>query len=90
MPAPKHRSTSIRRVQRRVPGGRTVQHYRREKPKQAHCEKCRKPLAGVPRERPYRMRTMAKTKKRPSRPFGGTLCSSCMRKEILTRTRTTQ
>lgn len=87
MPAPKHRSTSVRRVQRRVPGGRTVQHYRRQKPKGAHCATCGKPLAGVPRERPYKMRTMAKTKKRPSRPFGGTLCSSCTRKEMKARAR---
>ena len=90
MPAPKHRSTSVRRVQRRVPGGRTVQHYRRQKPKKAHCAECGKPLAGVPRERPHKIRTMAKTKKRPSRPFGGTLCSGCMRKEMKARARAEQ
>ncbi len=87
MPARKHRSTSVRRVQRRVPGGRIVQHYCRQKPKQAHCAGCGKPLAGVPRERPYRIRTMAKTKKRPSRPFGGTLCSRCTRNEMKARAR---
>ena len=41
--------------------------------------KCKAILKGVPRERPYKMRTMAKTKKRPERPYGGVLCSKCMR-----------
>ena len=83
MPTPKQRSRSLRRVQRRVPGGRTVLHYRRKKPSKARCGSCGTALMGVPRELPYKMRTMAKTKKRPERPYGGVLCSSCTRIKLV-------
>jgi len=79
------KSRSLRQISRKVPGGRTVIHYKYKKPKKAHCAKCKVQLAGVPRERPHKMKNMAKTKKRPQRPFGGVLCSKCMRKEIIAR-----
>ena len=79
MPEGKHRSRTYRRVYVKLPGGKTAMHYRRRKPGKAVCSRCEKVLAGVPRERPYIMRKMAKTAKRPSRPYGGVLCSSCMR-----------
>ena len=87
MPAPRLRSRSLRRLYRRVPGGRTNIHYKRKKPKSAKCANCGAVLKGVPRELPYKMRGMAKTKKRPERPFGGVLCSRCMRLEIIKRVR---
>ena len=79
MPAPSKRSRSFRKVHRRVPGGRTSLHYERKKPGKAKCGRCKAVLKGVPRERPYKMMRMAKTKKRPERPYGGVLCSKCMR-----------
>ncbi|MBL7055182.1 50S ribosomal protein L34e [Candidatus Woesearchaeota archaeon] len=79
MPAPNKRSRTFRRVYRKVPGGKTVLHYKKRKPSKAKCGKCKAILKGVPRERPYKMRTMAKTKKRPERPYGGALCSKCTR-----------
>ena len=87
MPAPRLRSTSVRKVHVKTPGGRTTLHYRRKKPSKAICSSCKKELAGVPRERPHKMRTMAKTKKRPERPYGGTLCSKCTRREITSKAR---
>ncbi|MBS3170693.1 50S ribosomal protein L34e, partial [Candidatus Woesearchaeota archaeon] len=45
--------------------------------------KCRKELHGVPRAFPVERRNMPKTKKRPERPYGGVLCSKCMRETIL-------
>lgn len=78
----KRKSRSLRRVFKRTPGGRTVVHYKPRKPGKAHCAKCGAVLKGVLRERPHKMRTMPKTKKRPSRPYGGVLCSRCMRQEI--------
>lgn len=87
MPAPRQRSRSLRRVYRKTPGGRTVVHYRRMKPSKAKCSKCGKLLKGVPRERPYKMRKMTKTKKRPERPYGGVLCSRCMRKLMIEKAR---
>lgn len=82
MPAGRHKSRSMRRVYTKLPGSKVVIHYKKRKPSKAVCSECGTALSGVPRERPYKMQTMAKTKKRPSRPYGGVLCSKCMRAKI--------
>jgi len=82
MPEGRFKSRSMKRVFRKVPGGRTVLHYKRKKPKKAHCAGCGGLLSGVPRENSITMKNMPKTKKRPERPFGGVLCSRCMRTEF--------
>ena len=87
MPAPRLRSRSLRKVFRKVSGGRVSLHYKKKKPKAARCGNCGALLKGTPRELPFKMRSMAKTKKRPERPFGGVLCSKCMRKEIINKVR---
>ena len=73
------RSRSLRKIKVRTPGSRVAIHYRPRKPKIAHCSKCGAILKGVPRERPTKMANLAKTKKRPERPFAGTLCSNCVK-----------
>jgi len=78
---------SFRLVYRKAPGGRTFIHYKKRKPGKAHCAECGGLLSGVVRERPYKIRKMGKTKKRPERPFGGQLCSRCMRKKIIEEVR---
>ena len=87
MPKPSLRSRSLRRVFRKVPGNRVSLHYKKKKPKSARCGSCGAVLKGVPRVLPFRMRSMAKTKKRPERPFGGVLCSRCMRQQIVNKIR---
>jgi len=87
MPAPRQRNRSLRKVKVRVPGGRNTTHYRKRKPAKAVCSACGKILKGVPRERPYKMRKMGKTEKRPERPFGGNLCSECSRKRMIEKAR---
>ncbi len=87
MPEPYKRSRSLRRLQIKVPGGRTVVHYRERKPGKAKCGKCGAVLKGVPRERIFKMRKFPKTKKRPERPYGGNLCSKCMRSLIVEKAR---
>ena len=82
MPAPRHRSRTYRRVFKKVASRVSLQ-YQRRKPKQAKCGKCGSALHGIPRELPYRMATMPKTKKRPERPHGGKLCSKCTRSLII-------
>ena len=76
------KSRTMSRTKVRRPGGSTVTHYNKKKPSKAKCAACGKLLSGVPRERPYKMMTMAKTAKRPERPYGGVLCSPCTRKLI--------
>jgi len=87
MPAPRLRSRSLRKVHRKVPGGRTSLHHKRKKPKAPRCGNCGAVLKGIPREFPFRARKMAKTMKRPERPYGGVLCSRCMRQEMVNRFR---
>lgn len=83
MPAPRYRSRSLRRIYRKTPGGRTVLRYEKRKPSKAQCGGCGAVLKGMLRERPYKMRKTVKTKKRPERPYGGVLCSKCLRRKII-------
>lgn len=76
------RSRTFRRVSVKVPGGKTLLHHLYRKPKGASCAACGKNLHGIPRKRPTEMHNLAKTEKRPERPYGGMLCSSCMREQI--------
>jgi large subunit ribosomal protein L34e len=76
------KSRTFKRVQKVTPGGKTVQHYERRKPSKAICAECGRVLAGVPRELPTKMQNMPKTTKRPERPFGGVLCTKCMREHM--------
>lgn len=82
MPAPRFRSRTFRRVFVKTPGGVTKLQYRKRKPKKAHCASCGLVLSGVPRERPYKMQKLGKTKKRPERKFGGVLCPRCSRQKL--------
>ncbi len=80
MVKPALRSRSLARKYRRTPGGRTVVHYERRKPSQAKCMICHKPLGGVPRLRPVKLRKLPRSSKRPERPYGGVICPRCLRK----------
>jgi len=81
-----HRSRSWRRKYVRTPGGRTVIHFERKKPKVAHCAMCGRPLNGVPKGRSSELRKLPKTKKRPERPMSN-LCPSCMRRVMKAQAR---
>jgi large subunit ribosomal protein L34e len=87
MPKPNQRTGSFRKVFVKTPGGTTKLHYKKRNPSKAICGECGKNLAGVPSERPSKMRTMAKSAKRPERPYGGNLCSSCTRKVLTQKAR---
>ena len=62
--------------------GANVLRYKKKKPSKHVCAECGKVLHGVPRGRPYEIAKLSKTAKRPNRPFGGYLCSSCARKHF--------
>ena len=87
MPRPSHRSRSMVRKPVRTPNGTRKTHYIKRKPQKAKCAGCGSVLSGVPRERPYKMRTMPKSSKRPERPYGGKLCSRCTRSKIIEKAR---
>jgi len=87
MVRPSLRSRSLKRVAKKTPGGRLRIHYRPKRHGLARCAECKKPLPGVPTGPVSRIRKFTHSKRTVSRPFGGNLCSSCMRKEIKRRAR---
>lgn len=87
MPAGKHKSRSLRRVFKKTPGGKTVLHYIKRNVSKAHCGSCGRVLAGVARGRPAIVRNIPKTQKRPERPFGGVLCTTCSRRVAIEEAR---
>jgi len=82
----KYKSRRLRRVHVRTPGGRTVIHYRERKAGAAHCASCGKQLSGTLRVQ-NKTRKISKTSRRPSRPYGGVLCSNCTRELLKSRVR---
>jgi large subunit ribosomal protein L34e len=78
----KLKSRTLARKKVKTPAARIVTHYSQRKPKQAHCGDCGGKLKGVPRATPEQMKKLSKTERRPERPFGGVLCSSCTRNKI--------
>ena len=87
MPAGRFKSGRFRKIFVRTPGSKVKIHYRERKPKRAHCGNCGVQLAGVPRERPAIFKKFPKSSRRPERPYGGVLCSACMRLSIQNKVR---
>ncbi len=81
------KSRTQKRIFKKTPGGRTVVHYRKSRPSRPKCGECGAILHGVPAKRKNGLSKMSKTQKRPSRPYGGVLCSKCMRKRIVEEAR---
>ncbi|HLD33583.1 MAG TPA: 50S ribosomal protein L34e [Candidatus Nanoarchaeia archaeon] len=81
------RSRTLKRISVKTPGGKTVVHFRKPKPGKAHCASCKRVLEGVPRVRAAEMMKLAKTERRPERPYAGMLCSTCMRRTMVARAR---
>lgn len=72
------KSRTFRRIHKKTANGSKIV-YEPRKPSKAVCGNCGMILPGVPHERPTRMARIPKTSKRPERPFGGVLCTKCMR-----------
>ena len=83
----RRKSRSFRRSQVRTPSGRVVTHYNRRAPGKAQCAHCGDYLKGVARVSGNQLYEVAKTKKRPERPYGGVLCSKCARQTIVSKFR---
>ncbi|MFH0836296.1 MAG: 50S ribosomal protein L34e [Candidatus Micrarchaeota archaeon] len=67
---------SLRKAKKTKRAGGIVK-YKPKKPAKASCGLCGAQLHAVPHRSTAGMRALAKTKKRPERPFGGVLCSKC-------------
>jgi large subunit ribosomal protein L34e len=84
MPRPSLRSRSFRRVKVNTPSGSAKVHYLRRRPGPAKCRTCGKQLSGVPRLRDSDIKSLSRTERKPERPYGGNLCSSCT-KDLMKR-----
>ena len=82
MPAPRYRSRTFRRVFVKTPGGEVKLTYRKRKPSKAKCALCGAELKGIVRVRAFKLKSIAKSKKLPSRPYSN-LCSRCSRKKLI-------
>ena len=75
----KFKSKSQRKVFVKVPGNTIKVHHSARKPKRAICPVYGTPLSGVPRMNPSSMGKLAKSERKPERPFGGMLSSKATR-----------
>lgn len=87
MTAPRFRSRTFRRVFVKTPGGKTILHHKRRKPGKAQCANCGAYLKGVASGLTKYIKKLAKTEKRPERPYGGVLCNKCMRNVMIEKAR---
>ncbi len=81
----KSRSKKMKYV--KIPGGRTVIHYKSKKSSKAKCADCGIVLKGIKNKLPAKMKNLPKINKKVSRPYGGNLCSKCMRRKIISEVR---
>lgn len=88
MPARRNRNATFRH--RASPGGKPARKKKSDKPSKARCALCAKVLGGVPCRSPAGLAKLAKTEKRPERPFGGVLCSQCLSQVIRDKVRLQQ
>ena len=87
MVRPGLRSRTLRRVKRKAPGARVSLQYKIRKADKPICAQCKSVLHGVAHGIPSKARNATLSGKRPSRPYGGMLCSPCMRKKQIAKAR---
>lgn len=78
MVAPRLRSRSTKRLQRRTATRKGVAIYKAKRVSRAVCADCGNYMNAVPNRSVVGMRKLAKTEKRPERVFGGVLCHNCV------------
>lgn len=79
--------SDIKKIKIKTPGGRIVIREKKRRPKAALCARCKKPLSGVVRDIPSKIKKLSKTERRPSRIYGGYLCLDCTKELLRERAR---
>ncbi|MDH5401093.1 MAG: 60S ribosomal protein L34 [Candidatus Heimdallarchaeota archaeon] len=82
---------SVRSGKRRLvktPGGRFYFKKIVSKPNYHHCATCSRKLPGMPRGTTVEIRRLPVSKRSPNRPYGGQLCSPCLKRKLITASRT--
>jgi len=83
----RYRSKRMRKVHTKLPGGKVVPHYSLRNVGKPQCRMCGVPLQGVVRGRVSQAGKFTKSERKPERPYGGVLCTKCMRKTMIERAR---
>ncbi|BBG24377.1 50S ribosomal protein L34e [Sulfuracidifex tepidarius] len=79
MPKPFLRSRSLSRKRVKLPSGNIATHYEDKRNSSSTCHFCGKPLHGA---KTNKLSKFSKSERRPSRPFAGVLCHSCLERLI--------
>jgi len=77
----------MKKVKTRTPPGKIKFHYRRERVQIAKCANCKSQMRGIRRLIPSEFKKLAKSDRRPERPYGGYFCSSCSKEIFRERVR---
>ncbi|MET1101595.1 MAG: 50S ribosomal protein L34e [Pyrodictiaceae archaeon] len=67
----------------RTPGGRLVWRPVKHKRSKAKCAWCHRELHGTPALPKVEIKKLPKSSRRPERPYGGYLCSRCLREGLI-------
>lgn len=87
MTKPRHRARTLRRVKVKLAGGNVITAYRDRKKVKLSCLICKDPLKGIPHKTTANFRKLTKSQKTVNRPYGGKLCTKCMRKLMIEKAR---
>lgn len=68
-----------KKIKKRTPTGRSVIRRGKKRPEAAKCAVCGAELHGMPRLKSSKLKRLPKSKRVPNRPYGGYLCTRCMR-----------
>lgn len=82
MPKGKEKSHSFRRTKYVTPGARLKTHYTRKPSKRGKCKICKGVLNASRKLTRAKIGCLSKTERRAERPFGGQICSRCLRAGI--------
>lgn len=82
MPTGKEKSHSLRRTKYITPGARLKTHYTRKPSRRSKCKVCKGVLNASRKLTRVKLSSLSKTERRAERPFGGQICSRCLRAGI--------
>jgi large subunit ribosomal protein L34e len=68
-----------KKIKKRTPSGRSVIRKGKKRPSYSKCARCGARIHGMPRMKPSELKKLPKSKRVPNRPYGGYLCTKCMR-----------
>ncbi len=71
----------------KTPGGKFYLTRIPDKPNYHHCATCGGKLHGMPRGTQIEIRRLHKSQRSPSRPYGGQICSPCLKRQLIEKNR---